>query len=87
MNSHASITAQIDAETLAIVQRLAEAQGRSVADFAAEAIQRVAESEADYRAFLMEGIEAADRGEFVSHEEVMAELDAMIARHEARCAK
>jgi predicted transcriptional regulator len=87
MNKQSSITAQIDAETLAMVEQLAQAQGRSAADFAAEAIRRVAESEADYRAFLKEGIDAADRGEFVSHQDVMAELDAMIARHEARCAK
>ncbi|MCD2323658.1 CopG family transcriptional regulator [Sphingomonas sp. IC-56] len=85
MNKPAAITAHVDADTLAMVEELAAAQGRSVADFAAEVIQRVAESEADYRAFIQAGIDAADRGEFVSHEDVMAELDAMIERHEARC--
>ncbi|MFD1787304.1 CopG family ribbon-helix-helix protein [Sphingomonas floccifaciens] len=85
MNALSHITAALDAETFSIVERLAGEQGRSVEDFAAEAIRRVAESEADYRAFLQVGIDALDRGEFVTHEEVMAKLDAMIARHEARC--
>lgn len=87
MNKPASITAPIDADTLAIVEQLARAQGRSVEQYAAEAIQRVAESDADFRAFVQVGIDAADRGEFISHEDMMAELDAMIAGHEARCAK
>ncbi|RYY24476.1 MAG: ribbon-helix-helix protein, CopG family [Sphingomonadales bacterium] len=85
MNKPAAITAHIDADTLAIVEQLAAAQGRSVSDFAAEAIQRVAESEADYRAFVQAGIDAADRGEVVPHADVMAELDAMIEHHRARC--
>jgi len=85
MNKPAAITAYVDADTLAIVEQLAASQGRSPAEFAAEAIQRVAESEADYRAFVQVGIDAADRGELVPHAEVMAELDAMIERHLARC--
>lgn len=85
MNKPASITAAIDAETLALVERLASARGSSVEAFAAEAIQRAAESEADYRAFLQLGIDAADRGELIPQAQVLAELDAMIAQHEARC--
>ena len=85
MNKPATITAHLDAETFAIVEELAAWQGRSIAEFAAEAIQRVAESQADYRAFLQEGIDSLDRGEGIPNDVVMAELDAMIARHEARC--
>ncbi|OYY76661.1 MAG: hypothetical protein B7Y43_14090 [Sphingomonas sp. 28-62-20] len=85
MKNEAAITASVDAETLALVDRLALAKGMTGAQYAAEAIRRVAESDDDLHAFIQVGIDAADRGEFVSHEEVMAELDAMIAKHEARC--
>ncbi len=85
MNKPARITAELSAETLAMVEELAAWQGRSAAEFAAEAIQRVAETEADYRAFIQEGIDAADRGDVVPHAQVMAELDAMIERHRQRC--
>lgn len=85
MNKPARITAELSAETLAMVEELAAWQGRSAAEFAAEAIQRVAEAEADYRAFIQEGIDAADRGDVVPHAQVMVELDAMIERHRQRC--
>jgi predicted transcriptional regulator len=85
MNALTPITAQIDSETMAIVDSLAAAKGITGAQFAAEAIRRVAESEADYRAFLQVGIDAADRGDVVPHEDVMAELDRMIEQHRARC--
>ena len=82
-----TITASIDAETLAIVEQLAEERGITSADYAAEAVRRIAESEADFRAFIQVGIDAADRGDLIPHEEVMAELDAMIEKHRARCSK
>lgn len=85
MNRPASITAPIDAETLALVEQLAEAQGRSVEAYVAEAVQRVAESDADLQSFLRVGIDAADRGELIPHEQVMAELDARMEKHRARC--
>ncbi|WP_210731808.1 CopG family transcriptional regulator [Sphingomonas sp. PAMC26645] len=70
---------------MAIVDSLAASKGITGAEFAAEAIRRVAESEADYRAFIQVGIDAADRGDVVPHEQVMAELDQMIERHQTRC--
>ncbi len=85
MNKPARITAEVDPETLAMVELLARQQGRSPAEFAAEAIRRVAESEADYRAFLQEGLDAIHRGEVVPHAQVMAELDEMIEQHRQRC--
>jgi predicted transcriptional regulator len=85
MNKPAFITAPIDAETLALVEQLAQARGRSVEDYVAEAVQRVAESEADFKAFVQVGIDAADRGELIPHEEVMAELEARMEKHRDRC--
>ena len=85
MTEHHAITAQVDDATFAIVERLAQIRGVSGADFAAEAIRRVAESEEDYRAFIQVGVDALDRGDIVPHAQVMAELDAMIEQHRARC--
>ena len=39
----------------------------------------------EFRRFVQVGIDAADRGELIPHEEVKAKLDEMIARHRARC--
>lgn len=85
MNAPAKITASLDAETLALVDRLALARGISGAEFAAEAIRRVAESEADYAAFVQVGIDELDRGEGIPHEQVMAELDTMIEQRRVQC--
>lgn len=85
MSKSAVITARIDPETLALIDKVASAQGRSRSWFVARAVQRAAEQEADFLAFVQEGIDAADRGELIPHEDVMAELDGMIAKHRARC--
>lgn len=80
-----AITVELDAETAAILDKLATTDGISPARFAAGAIRRVVESEADFAAFAQIGLDELDRGEFISNDIVMAELDAMIAKHEARC--
>jgi len=85
MSKTAVITARLDVETLALVDKIAKGQGRSRSWFAAQAIQRVAESEADFLAFVQEGIDAAERGDVIPHEEVMAELETMIEQHRTRC--
>ena len=74
MSKSAVITARLDAETLALVDRIASAQGRSRSWFAAEAIRRVAESEADFMAFVQAGIDSADRGELTPQDRVFADL-------------
>jgi len=78
------ITTRLDPETLALVDRVAKAQGRSRSWFAAQAIKRAAEAEAEYQSFVQEGIDAIERGEFVEHEVVEQMIDEMIARHRAR---
>ena len=83
--TNAVISARVDSETLALVDRVTKAQGRSRSWFAAQAIKRAAEEEAKLLAFIQEGIDDADRGDVIPHEEVMAELDAMIDKHRARC--
>jgi predicted transcriptional regulator len=78
------ITARLDPETLALVDRVSKAQGRSRSWFAARAIKRAAEAEAEFQAFVQVGIDALDRGDVVPHEEVELLFDEMIARHRAR---
>jgi predicted transcriptional regulator len=84
MNEHRRITTALDAETIALVEEVARKRGLSSDAYAAEAIRRVVESDADFDAFVQVGLNEAARGEVVPHEEVMAELDAMIAKHRAR---
>ncbi len=79
------IHTEIDAETMAILDRVAQRRGISSREFAAQAIRRAAESDDDFDAFIQVGIDAADRGDLVPHEQVMAELEARIAKHRARC--
>lgn len=78
------ITTRLDAETMALVDRVAKAHGRSRAWFAAKAIKQVAETEAEFQAFVQEGIDAIERGDFVEHEVVEAMIDEMIEQHRAR---
>ncbi|MDB5670047.1 MAG: hypothetical protein JWO25_1006 [Alphaproteobacteria bacterium] len=85
MSKSAVITARLDQEILDLVDQVSKAHGRSRAWFAAQAIEGAARREAEFLAFVQEGVDAADRGDLVPHEEVMAELDEMIARQEARC--
>lgn len=76
MSKSAVITARVDPETLALVDRVASASGRSRAWFAAQAIREAATREAEFLAFVQEGIDAADRGELIPHEEVFARVRA-----------
>lgn len=70
MSKSAVITARLDEETLKLVDQVARAHGRSRAAFAAQAIRQVAESEAELMAFVREGVDAADRGELVTQDEM-----------------
>ena len=87
MGKTSVITARVDEDTLELVDRVAKAKGRSRAWFVANAVQLFAESEAEYLAFVQEGRDAIARGDFVPHDEAMAELDQLIAQQRARCAK
>jgi predicted transcriptional regulator len=85
MATPAPLTPLLDAETRAMVDTLAQRRGVTPEAFAAEAIRRVAESDTDFWAFVQVGVDAIDRGDVVPHEQVMAELDAMIEKHRTRC--
>jgi len=76
MSKTAVITARLDAETLALVDRIAASQGRSRSWFAAEAIRRAAETESDFMVFVQAGIDSADRGELTPQDQVFSQLRA-----------
>ena len=80
-----SLSVDVDSETMAIVDRVAQRRGMSSLQFAAEAIRRAAEADDDFNGFIQHGIDDIERGNVVPHEEVMAELDAMIDKHRSRC--
>lgn len=84
MPASAVITARLDPETIALVDKVAKAQGRSRSWFAARAIKQVAEAEAEFQAFVQEGIDAVERGDIIEHEEMEKLFDEMIARHRER---
>ena len=64
------ITAEVPAETASLVEELARSRGITCAEFVAEAVRRVAEHEAEFRAFVQEGVDAADRGESYTQAEM-----------------
>jgi len=79
MNAHTSITAPLDAATLAMVEEIANARGISGEAFAADAIKRAAEDAAAFRAFVQEGRDAISRGEFLTQSEMEAWYEERIA--------
>lgn len=80
-----SLTASIDIETAAIVQRLATARGQSISDVAATLLHDAAVSEERLLDAAQVGLDDLRHGRTIPHDVVMQELDAMIARHRARC--
>ena len=70
MSKPALVTAELDVVTLALLDKAAQANGRTRAEFAAEAIRRVAESEADFLAFVQEGRDSAERQPLLSQDEM-----------------
>ncbi len=78
------ITTAVDAATDDAISRVAAARGITRDEFAADALRRAVRSDEKLAAFAKVGSDAADRGDVISHEVVMAELDAMIERHRNR---
>ncbi|MEQ1688968.1 MAG: ribbon-helix-helix protein, CopG family [Sphingopyxis sp.] len=70
MSKPVVISARIDEATAALLDQVAVAQGRSRAWLVAAAVKQMAQEEAAYLAFVQEGIDAADRGELIPHEDV-----------------
>jgi predicted transcriptional regulator len=79
----AVVTARLDPETLAGLDKLAEYHERSRAWLVAKAVKQYVKEETEFFAFLQEGEDAIARGEFLTHEELMAEIKGMRQRDAA----
>lgn len=71
-NKSVVITARIDPETAALLDKVGAAQGRSRSWLVAQAVKKMAEEEAAYLAFIQEGLDDIAAGRTVPHEDVMA---------------
>jgi predicted transcriptional regulator len=79
MNDMVPIIARLDAVTSERVAAAAEARGISDEQYVAEAAKRMADADEDYRSFIQEGIDAADRGDVVTQAEMEIWIEQRIA--------
>ena len=76
------ITASLDPALRAGLDVIAAERGLTSADYAAEAIRRAVQRDLDDRAFVQEGIDAADRGELIPQAEMERWFEARIAERQ-----
>jgi predicted transcriptional regulator len=79
MSKSATLTARIDAELEAELDRLAAAKGRSKSWLVNEALRSYVANERQFAAAVEEGRQAAREGRTVDHETVVAAFDRIIA--------
>jgi predicted transcriptional regulator len=70
MSKTAVITARIDNDTLARLEKLADAQERSRAWLVNKAVSKFVEEETAFLAFVQEGEDAINQGDFYSQDEM-----------------
>jgi predicted transcriptional regulator len=75
MTKTAVITARIDTETLDALDALAATRERTRAWLVAKAIERFVREESELHAFLKEGEDAIDRGDYLTQDEMTAEIE------------
>lgn len=80
MSKQSVISARVDAETLALVDEVAAAHGRSRAWIAAEAIHRYVEQERAFLAFVQVGVDAVERGDVIEEAEMQAWFDEKLSQ-------
>lgn len=64
------VTARIKDEVLADIDRIAEMRDRSRAWVLSRMIEKAVEHELEFRAFIQEGVDAIERGEYYTQEEM-----------------
>ena len=74
MSKTAVITARLEEETLKALDALAESQERTRAWLVAKAVERYVREEVEFLAFIKEGEDAIDRGDYLTHEEMIADI-------------
>lgn len=65
-------------ETEEQLQQAAASAGKTPVEFVTETVSDVLRRRTEIRAGVRRGIEAADRGELIEHEEAMRQLDALL---------
>jgi predicted transcriptional regulator len=78
MSKTTVVTARIDPETSAMLDKLATYHDRSRAWLVARAIEEYVREESQFSAFIQEGEDAIAKGDYVTHEQLVAEIDAML---------
>jgi len=76
MSKTSVVTTRLDADLSDRLDTLAAALERSRAWIVSKAVERYVEEELAFRAFIQEGVDAADRGELISQEEMEAWVEA-----------
>jgi predicted transcriptional regulator len=76
MSKTTVITARLEPQQLAKLDALASRIDRSRAWVVAKAVERYVDEELQYREFIQAGIDAADRGELISQEDMEAWFEA-----------
>ena len=71
MSKPVVISARIDAETAALLDKVAAARQRSRAWLVADAVKRMAQEEAEYLDFIQVGLDDLAAGRVHTHQEVM----------------
>ena len=77
MSKSAVVTARVTPEVAGDLDKLATYYERSRAWLVAKAVERYVREETEFFAFLQEGEDAIERGEYLTHEELVAEIRAM----------
>ena len=86
MSKTAIVTARVSDELLARLDRLAQRLDRSRAWVISQALTRYAEEELAFLDFVQVGEDAIDRGEFVTHEQLLDDIKAWKADRQKRAA-
>lgn len=82
MTVHVTIELTEDQKTR--LEQLAAQENVSLSEYIVQLAEEDARRDAHFRALVQEGIDAADRGELIDHEDVVAEVEALISASEAR---
>jgi len=83
MSKSQVITARIDPEVMALVDRIALAQGRSRSWLAARAIEKMARAETAFMDFVKKGEDDIERGDYLTQDEMEAWISERIRNRQA----
>ena len=83
MSKSQVITARIDPEVMALVDRVALAQGRSRSWLAARAIEKMARAETAFMDFVKKGEDDIERGDYLTQDEMEAWISERIRNRQA----